>query len=59
VILTMKGNCEPEVIDTIGLTRNAHDSYHELKANIVRLNFDDRTTTIEELVSKFGKDRIS
>jgi len=69
-ILTMKRNCEPEVLDTIGLTRNAHGAYNELKAkyegktvtdlgavlaNIVRFTYDDRNTTIEEHVTEFDK----
>jgi len=69
-ILTMKRNCEPEIIDTIGLTRSAHEAYKELKAeyegktvtdlgvvlaNIARFTFDDRTTTIKEHVAEFDR----
>jgi len=63
VILTLRWNCQPEVIDTIGLARNAHDVCKELKAkcegktnlravlaNIVHFIFDNRT---EEHVNKF------
>jgi len=64
----MKRNCEPEIIDTIGLTKSAHEAYTELKAkyegktltdlgavlaNVVRFTFDDRTITIEEHVAEF------
>ena len=67
-ILTMKQNCEPEVVDIIGLTRNANDVYNELKAkyegksvtdlgavlaNVIRLIYDDRTSTINEQVVDF------
>lgn len=31
-ILIMKRNCEPDVLDTIGLTRSTHEAYNELKA---------------------------
>jgi len=69
-ILAMKRNCETKVIDTIGLTRSAHEAYTELKAkyegktvtdlgavlaNIVRFTFDDRTTTIDEHVAEFDQ----
>jgi len=69
-ILTMKRNWELEVIDTIGLTRSAYEAYTELKAkyegktvtdsgavlaNIVRFNFDDRTTTIDDHVVEFDQ----
>jgi len=35
-ILTIKRNCEPEVIDTIRLTRSAHEAYTELKLSTKR-----------------------
>jgi len=68
----MKRNCEPEIIDTIRLTRSAHEAYNELKvkykgktvtdlgavlANTVRFTYDDRTTTIDEHVAEFDKRR--
>ena len=69
-ILTMKRNCELNVLDAIGLTRSAHEVYIELKAkyegqtvtdlgavlaNIMRFTYDDRNSTIEEHVTEFDK----
>jgi len=66
----MKLNCEPEIIDTIGLTRSAHEAYKELKAkyegktvtdlgavlaNIVRFACGDCTTTIEDHMTEFDR----
>lgn len=69
-ILTMKRNCEPEVVSIIGLSRNAHEAYQELQAkfegrtvtdlgavlsNITHLIYDDRKTTIEDHITEFEK----
>ena len=66
----MKCNCEPEVVDIIGLSRSANDAYNEFKAkyegktvtdlgailaNVVRLMYDDRNNTIEEHITEFDK----
>ena len=68
-IISMKRNCEPEVVDIIGQSRNANDAYKELRAkyegktvtdlgailaNVVRLMYDDRNSTIEEHVTEFA-----
>lgn len=62
-VLTMKKNCEPAVSSKIGITKDAHQAYKNLKAHyegktvtdlgvllasIVKLEYDDRSHTIEE-----------
>ena len=69
-ILTMKRNCEPEVVSIIELCENANETYLELQAkfegrtimdigvilsSITKLTFDDRNDTIDDHLAEFDK----
>ena len=69
-ILTMKKNCEISISANIGITKDAHQAYKNLKANyegktvtdlgvllasITKLTYDDRSSTIEEHIAEFEK----
>ena len=69
-ILTMKRNCEREVLDIIGLARNAEDAYNDLKAryerrtipdllaaltSVIRLSYDDQNTSVEEHIAEYER----
>lgn len=69
-ILTMKKNCEISISAKIGITKDAHQAYKNLKANyegkpvtdlgvllasITKLTYDDRSSTIEEHIAEFER----
>ena len=69
-ILTMKKNCEVSISAKIGINKDAHQAYKNLKAkyegttvtdlgvllaSITQLTYDDRSTTIEEHIAEFEK----
>ena len=69
-VLTMKENCEPAVSSKIGITKDAYQAYKNLKshyegktvtdlgvlfASVVKLEYDDRSHTIEEHIEEFER----
>ena len=69
-ILTMKRNCEREVVDIIGLAETANEAYKALKASfegktvttlgalltgVIKFGYDDRAHSIEEHIIEFDK----